>query len=78
MIAEALLRLTLEYLTEGEKAPMPQRSGQARRVARALVSLADLLGGKPLPLTEACQRLGVPLRSLNAYSNEVLGLSAAL
>lgn len=44
----------------------------------ALVGLADALGGQPLPLTEICQRLGVPLRSLNAYSNEVLGLSAAL
>jgi len=40
------------------------------------VSLADSQGSQPLPLTAVCQSLGVPLRSLNAYSNEVLGLSA--
>jgi len=42
------------------------------------MSLADALGWQPLPLTEACVRLGVPLRSLNADINEVLGMSAGL
>jgi len=77
-IVEALLRLTLDSLTKGQNARIPQRGREARRVARDLVALADGLAGQPLPLTEVCARLGVPLRSLNAYSNEVLGLSAAL
>ncbi len=42
------------------------------------MSLADALAWEPLPLTEACVRLGVPLRSLNADINEVLGMSAGL
>jgi len=42
------------------------------------VPITDVLGGQPLPLTEACARLGVPLRSLNADINEAVRMSAGL
>ncbi len=79
-MGDAILRLVVEALGTSPEAPAPAReqASRARRqtVADGLVALADVADG-PLSLIEVCGTLGVPLRTLNAASNAVLGLPAA-
>lgn len=76
LVAE-LLRLTLACV-HPELAEVPQLRGRRPYdVVEAMVALADAAEGQPLPLAQVCTRLGLPLRTLNAYCNAVLGIGAA-
>ena len=77
-LSDGLLRLALEPFGPPEDGrDVDRATASARRlgVVNGLVALAEAVD-EPLSLLEVCARLGVAARSLNAFSNAVLGMSA--